>query len=175
MSTAGELTAPDERGHAVAIVKQATEHDWRQLRLVRLSALADSPSAFASSLDEEERFTEADWREWARSSRVFIAVADSAPVGVVGAFRGDSPEERTLVALWVHPDHRGGGVASALVSHVEDWGRQDGAERLTLWVAQGNEPATSLYESHGFEWSGKRKRLPSSPEVEEQQMLLTLR
>ncbi len=159
----------------MAFVQRASEDDWRDVRLVRLSALADSPSAFGSSLEEEEGFSEADWRGWARSSPVFIALADGAPIGMVAAFPGDPSEDRRLVALWVNPDHRGDGVASALVSHVEDWARQDGAERLTLWVAQTNEPARALYQSHGFAGSERRKSLPSNPGVEEEQMLLSLR
>jgi GNAT superfamily N-acetyltransferase len=158
----------------MSTVQQATEDDWRDLRLVRLSALADSPSAFGSSLKEEEGFSETDWREWADSGRVFIAVVKGSPVGMVAVVDGESPEERRLVALWVHPDHRACGIASALVSHVEDWARQDGAERLTLWVAQSNESARSLYQFRGFKDTGQRKPLPSSPGVEEEQMVLAL-
>jgi ribosomal protein S18 acetylase RimI-like enzyme len=76
--------------------------------------------------------------------------------------------------LWVHPDHRAGGIASTLVAQVEDWARQAGAERLTLWVAQNNEPARSLYRLRGFVETGNRKDLPSNPGIKEQQMLLRL-
>ena len=106
----------------MATVKQVTEDDWRDLRLVRLSALAHSPSAFASSLEEEERSSEADWREWAGSGSVFIALVQGSPVGMVAALDGDSREERRLVALWVSPVHRACGVASALMSQVERLG-----------------------------------------------------
>ena len=159
----------------MATVKRATEEDWRELRLMRLSALADSPSAFGSTLEQEQGLADGAWRDWARSSAVFIASAGGTPVGMVAAIDGDRSAERRLVALWVTPERRGRGVAAALVAHVEEWARQDGAEQLTLWVAQGNEPARRLYQERGFEDSGERRPLPSNPAVEEHQMVLALR
>jgi hypothetical protein len=89
------------KGHAVVVVKRATAEDWRALRLVRLSALADSPSAFGSSLDEEEGLGESVWRQWASSGVVFLALVEDSPVGMVAALDGESSEDRRLVALWV--------------------------------------------------------------------------
>nr|CAA9310650.1 MAG: hypothetical protein AVDCRST_MAG46-130 [uncultured Nocardioidaceae bacterium] len=155
-------------------MKQLTGDDWRNLRLVRLSALADSPSAFGSRLEEEERLDDTDWRKWADSGSVFIASENGSPVGMVAALDGDSPAERRLVALWVHPDHRAHGVASALIWHVEDWARRQGADRLTLWVAHSNEAARRLYLLRGYKNTGNRKSLPSDPAVEEDQMWLAL-
>jgi ribosomal protein S18 acetylase RimI-like enzyme len=164
----------ETKGRAMGTVRRATPDDWRDVRLVRLSALADSPSAFGSNLEAEEGFSETVWRQWAGSGPVFLALVKGSAVGMVAALAGDSLEERRLVALWVHPDHRAGGIASTLVAQVEDWARQDGAERLTLWVAQNNEPALSLYRLRGFKDTGKRKDLPSNPGIKEQQMLLRL-
>jgi ribosomal protein S18 acetylase RimI-like enzyme len=163
------------KGHAVVVVKRATAEDWRALRLVRLSALADAPSAFGSSLGEEEGFGESVWRQWASSGVVFLALVEGSPVGMVAALDGESSEDRRLVALWVHPDQRGSGIASALVTQVVDWVRQHGAKRLVLWVARSNEPARLLYRLHGFRDAGERKPLPSNPGIEEEQMLLQLR
>jgi GNAT superfamily N-acetyltransferase len=83
-----------------------------------------------------------------------------------GSARNPAALEREIVE---QPEPNG-----AFSDALEEWARQDGAERLTLWVAQSNEPARSLYHSHGFEWSERRKPLPSSSGVEERQMLLSL-
>lgn len=40
---------------------------------------------------------------------------------------GESIEERRLVAMWVHPEHRGGRIGSCLVTQVEEWARDAGA------------------------------------------------
>lgn len=158
----------------IATVKRATEDDWHHLREVRLSALADSPSAFGSSLDEATATQESAWREWARTTAVFVAFVEGAPRGMVAAASGESGAERKLVALWVDPACRGQGVASSLVSTVERWARKDGAQRLALWVTEGNESAERLYLAHGFNDSSERKPLPSNPTVQEKRLVLTL-
>ena len=158
----------------MAIVERATDQDWRDLRAVRLSALAESPTAFGSTLDAEEALDDSAWRSWVRNGAVFIATASGAPVGMVAVVDGDAADERSLVALWVAPEHRGSGVGSALVSHVEDWARRDGARQLTLWVAHGNEEARRLYRRHGFRDTGRHRPLPSNPDVDEEHMHLAL-
>ena len=158
----------------MVVVRRVSEEDWREVREVRLAALADSPSAFGSTLSEERAHDEDDWREWCGSSAVFVARDGEVPVGMVAGFDGASPAERRLVALWVHPDHRGAGVASALLAAVEDWARADGADRLLLWVADGNGTARRLYGRHGFAASGRHQTLPSDPDVDEEQLRLVL-
>jgi len=45
------------------VVERITGDDWEHLRAVRLGALADSPSAFGSSLEREQQYDEERWRE----------------------------------------------------------------------------------------------------------------
>lgn len=103
-----------------------------------------------------------------------------APVGelhddewVVAAFDGDTPVgylfcsldarldiaplERSmrfdgayLRRVYVVPDHRKRGVASALVATACRDARDRGAERATALVARDNVPSRALFESHGF-------------------------
>jgi GNAT superfamily N-acetyltransferase len=51
-----------------------------------------------------------------------------------------------LDALYVHPDHQGGGIGGALVALVQSLRPQG----LGLWVFETNLPARRLYASHGF-------------------------
>jgi GNAT superfamily N-acetyltransferase len=139
-----------------------------------MAALAGSPRAFGSTFEREQAYDEDAWRQWPRAAAVFLADEGDVPVAMVAGFDGDTVEERQLVSLWVHPDHRGRGIASRLVTHVEDWAREEGAHRLVLWVADGNEAALRLYQRHGFTESGKSKSLPSNPAINEQQMLRQL-
>ena len=88
---------------------------------------------------------------------------------------GESIEERRLVAMWVHPEHRGGRIGSCLVTQVEEWARDAGAARLVLWVAEGNNAALHLYLRHGFTQTGISKPLPRNPAISERQMVLRLR
>jgi len=91
--------------------------------------------------------------------------------GIAGA----SADERTLVAMWVHPEHRRTGVASALLEAVRSWARDDGATRLTLWVTRTNDPAVTLYTRAGFTKTGDAKPLPSDPALTEDKLAQALR
>jgi GNAT superfamily N-acetyltransferase len=149
--------------------------DWAQLRAVRLAALADAPSAFGSTLDREQEYDEERWREWSLNMATFLAFREGVPVGIVGGVASDTSDERTMVAMWVHPDHRRTGVASVLLDTVRNWARDDGATRMTLWVTRTNKPAAALYRRAGFKPTGDSKPLPSNPSLAEDKLALALR
>ena len=157
------------------VIKRVEEHDWAELRSLRLAALADSPAMFGSILEREQRHDEKDWREWAHHGATFLAVHSGAPVGIAAGAVADQPEDRKLYSMWVHPDHRGTGVASALLEAVTRWASEDGAARLTLWVAHTNHPAANLYRRKGFAATGESKPLPSNPSLTEDELALDLR
>jgi ribosomal-protein-alanine N-acetyltransferase len=66
--------------------------------------------------------------------------------------------------LAVLPEHRRGGVASALIEHVLKEGRSRGARRATLEVRRSNEPARKLYEKFGFAVTGVRRGYYTKPD-----------
>lgn len=75
-------------------------------------------------------------------------------VCVVASTRGESPEDPEPFA-WIHeiyvkPEHRRRGVASALMAEAERFARSQGARRLRLGVLDWNEQARALYASRGF-------------------------
>lgn len=55
-----------------------------------------------------------------------------------------------LFDVFTHPDHRGRGLARALVSQLMAWGAGQGAGTTYLQVAAANEAAKALYEQLGF-------------------------
>jgi ribosomal protein S18 acetylase RimI-like enzyme len=157
------------------VVRRARPVDWEQLKALRLSALAESPTAFGSSLATEEGFEDEDWRDWTREAATFIAFHGSVPAGMAAGTEADDPDERKLVAAWVAPGHRRLGAASGLVTAVVHWALEDGARRLTLWVTGSNRSALGLYRRHGFTATGRSRPLPSNPELAEDQLVLELR
>jgi len=88
------------------------------------------------------------------TTRVFLALADDAPVGVAICFLGLSTF-RAQPLLNVHdlavlPAWRGKGVGRALLTAVEDRARSEGCCKLTLEVQEDNLRARGLYKSFGF-------------------------
>ena len=163
-------------------VRRLTPDDWQALRDIRLAALRDAPSAFGSTYSREAAFTESDWRgrlerESARSATFGAVLGDAAGplVGLSGGYvEEQSPGTVELVAMWVHPDVRGSGVGEVLVQPVRAWGRAIGAERLHLWVTEGNGPAQRLYERCGFVRTDEQEPLLSDPALTVVGMVLPL-
>jgi RimJ/RimL family protein N-acetyltransferase len=147
------------------VIRQLGPQDWTQLRDVRLQSLAESPSAFGSTYAREAAFDEAEWRHRAADNGWFLATGNGSPIGIV-AGRHDPespPQRRYLIAMWVVPQARGSGVAADLVGAVVTWARADGADELTLGVADGNDRARALYVNLGFVATGETYPLESDP------------
>lgn len=158
--------------------------DWRDLRDVRLRALADAPTAFGSTLAREVAFPDDVWRERAAQGRTLLARSlpdDGGPAGgdrspgrVVGVAAvissPDDPGTAELVSVWVDPGARGTGVAAALLRSADALAVELGARTLALWVTTTNDRALRLYERAGFVRTGATKPLPSDPRLAELRM-----
>lgn len=140
------------------VVRRGVPDDWRASKQLRLRALADSPSAFASTLEREVTFGDEVWRTRLESAATFFAVDDDG--GFVGSVTGiDDRHEaggREVVAMWVDPGWRERGIGAALMDAVLEWARAEGAASIALWVADGNDAARRLYERCGFVSTGQR-------------------
>lgn len=149
---------------------------WELYRGIRLRALLDAPNAFGSTHERERDMSERDWRgrlEQARCRTFAAFTDDGAPAGLIVA----APYEDAtgLYAMWVDPDYRGEGIASALVDEVVRWSKARGFSRILLDVADENLAAIALYESKGFQATGVRGSLPPPREhIQEHQRCLDL-
>lgn len=155
----------------------AASEDWECVRLVRLRALADAPSAYGSRLEEEQDRPESFWRERLerRGAATFLALDGDETVGLVRVFiapKGGTSSE--LVSMWVAPQARVQGVGRQLIAAVIEWAQHHDSTSVSLWVTETNAPARALYESCGFVASGERQPLPSNPSLNEVAMRLVL-
>jgi GNAT superfamily N-acetyltransferase len=160
-------------------VRSLGEDDWEQYRAVRLSALAESPEAFAAKLEEEQGFDEQFWRVRMRRSQRLLAETSDAAVGVasVGQSDEDSPTVAELFGLWVTPSQRGRGVATLLVQAGADVARALGRTHLAYWVSTDNGRAVAFASGFGFRPTDRRRPmrvLQDGDEVEEIAMVLPL-
>ncbi|WP_371779708.1 GNAT family N-acetyltransferase [Streptosporangium subroseum] len=160
-----------------AEVRRLTPEDWEIFRDVRLVALADAPEGFASSLEREQAYDEARWRDWMQPERGVkaIALVEGRVVGVAGGWvpegRGGAVE---VYSMWVDPVARGTGVGALLVEEVVGWAAEQGYHKIELWVVDGNDGAARLYKRLGFEATNESQPHPNDPGLREWLMVRML-
>ena len=154
----------------MVLVRETAADDWQALRDIRLEALRDAPTAFASTYERETLCDEAHWHDRIARGGTFLAfipeVSATEPAGLIGGYQED-PVTVQLVSMYVRPRARGRGVGEALVATVIDWAGNRNAERVRLWVTETNAPARALYERCGFTLTGDRQPVPSNPSLDE--------
>ena len=82
---------------------------------------------------------------------------DQRIVGFGEGVLGEEDAAAELSRLYVHPDHWGEGIGSALIDRIETWVAERGAERLRLIVLADNEIGNDFYESRGYRRVGTRE------------------
>jgi len=133
---------------------------------VRLRALEDAPTAFASTYAREAEFSDEEWMRralrWDGEKGIgYLAMEGGLCCGIAGAFLAeDTPSRALLVSMWTAPTHRKSGVGRMLVEAIEQWSRERGAGRLELLVTSTNEPAIRFYTSMEFELTGRSEPHP---------------
>ena len=145
-------------------IRPTRPDEWARLRVIRLAALAESPTAFLSTLAEAEKHPDDTWKQRATPSEdqaSFAAVDDDSWLGMCAVRRHEPAAQ--LVAMWVDPARRHRGVGAALVAATLEWCRVRGIATMFLWVNEANAPALALYRRAGFEPTGERQRLDSHP------------
>ncbi len=152
-------------------VRRADAEQWQVVKQTRLSALTDAPYAFGSTLARELAFDDEMWRRRVHEGDWFLAWMRGQVVGLAAAITEEAHSaERHLVAMWVHPDHRGSAAATSIVETVCSWAQAQGAQAVSLWVADGNPRARRFYERSGFSSTGERQPLPSAPDIGEERL-----
>jgi GNAT superfamily N-acetyltransferase len=137
-------------------VRRAVLGDELVLRTLRLQALSDAPSAFASTYERELARTPGDWRRWLAPNPTFLLYDAEGPKGLVAGVRDAAdPAIVWLMAMWVDAALRGSGGADALVAAVVAWAAEIGAREVKLNIAHGNDRARKCYERHGFAVTGR--------------------
>ncbi len=148
-------------------VRRAVVGDEPVLIAVRLQALTDSPGAFSSTYERELARTTDDWRRWLAPGVTFLLEAGGEACGMVAGVR-DAQDSSVvhLMAMWVHPNHRGTGTADALVSSVKVWAAEVGATQVRLNVVESNGRARRCYERAGFRATGRQGVVEKNGDVE---------
>ncbi|MGE5574112.1 MAG: GNAT family N-acetyltransferase [Bacteroidota bacterium] len=169
-----------EGGRKLTHVRSLPPNGWRLWRSLRLQALADSPDAFGSTLEDAIQLADCGWEELVSSSSsaervLLVAEREGRPVGIARVqFLDDRRSQADLFSVWVMPSERRLGVGRALVDSTIEWARSKGASEIVLSVSERSNEAKRLYLSSGFVGTGSRERLRPGSSIYEDAMVLKL-
>ncbi|MCU1331292.1 MAG: acetyltransferase, family [Candidatus Angelobacter sp.] len=143
-------------------IRLLTPDDAKAFWHLRLEALRNDSASFADSAEEHLATTVETARERLSkndpiSNFVVGVFEDGHLTATAGFYRYAHNKERHKGHIWgvyVRPESRGKGVASALMKEIVRRARAiGGLEQITL-VASANLPAQRLYKALGFESYG---------------------
>jgi ribosomal protein S18 acetylase RimI-like enzyme len=138
-------------------IRTATPEDAEAVRAVaEASWAADYPDILSSESIEEgldEWYSPASVEDAIERShaRTLVAERDGRVVGFVHAIWDVEKDEGDVLRLYVHPDHRGRGLGTALLEAVCETLFESGAERIKAMVLAANDVGNEFYTDYGFE------------------------
>ena len=96
--------------------------------------------------------------EFSSPTRHFVVAVNEAQsiVGYAGVF-APGAAEADILTVGVVPEHRGKGIAKALMALITDWAKMQGSTAMMLEVKVDNPEAIGLYESLGYSKLNIRK------------------
>jgi len=115
------------------------------------------------SLDKE-LFPYSPWsasqykEEFSAPTRHFVVAIDESEdiIGYAGVF-APGQAEADILTVGVVPEHRGKGIAKALMVLITNWAKAQGSIAMMLEVKIDNPEAIGLYESLGYSKLNVRK------------------
>jgi RimJ/RimL family protein N-acetyltransferase len=138
-------------------IRRLTPADAAAFKTLRLFALEESPTAFASSHHEEKDIPVSTFAErlaFQPDQGRFGAFDGDGLVGVVALGREGMQKLSHKAFIWgmfVHPGHRGKGLSKALLAQAIAMARSvPGIRQVNLTVNAANIAAIRLYEATGF-------------------------
>jgi len=126
--------------------------DVEAFRLIRLEGLRNDPDAFGSTFEKESSEAEGYFVDRLTRSAVFGGFVGNRLVGVVGFYSFEDTKSRHKGVLWgmyVTPEARGSGLASALVEVLLEHAGKE-VEQIQLTVVVSNPRARRFYQRMGF-------------------------
>jgi ribosomal protein S18 acetylase RimI-like enzyme len=164
-------------------IRRLAAREWPAYRALRLRSLLDAPDAFGSSYAAEEAWAQELWMARLTAASVsgrdcpLVAEAESdgAMLGLLWA-KCDAEDAGivNLFQMWVAPEARGRGLASALLEEAVGWARTIDARLVQLGVVVSNQVALQLYVRHGFSKAGEPAPIRPGSALLEQPMQLQL-
>ena len=144
-------------------IRSTRREDWRELRGLRLAALADpaAPVAFTERYDKATALPREEWEKRAAGGDRGTFIGEDPTgrwMGMLSVF--STPLCVRVVGVYVRPEARGSGLAGALMRRAAEWAN---GRELRLHVHEHNERAARFYASFGFRPTGATDTDPRNP------------
>lgn len=78
-----------------------------------------------------------------------VAYENTTPVGC-GAIKAYSPDAMEVKRMYVSPEHRGKGIATTILSELENWAGELAYTRCVLETGKKQPEAIELYKKAGY-------------------------
>jgi RimJ/RimL family protein N-acetyltransferase len=141
------------------VIRPTTLEDAAAFRELRLNGLREIPIAFGSDYESSAARPYEHWQERVRRGAgdengvCYVADARGALVGITALWREEDIKLRHsafVVSVYVHPEWRGMGLATALIEACLAYAQQLGLRIVKLSVNTTNAAAIRRYLSLGF-------------------------
>ena len=100
--------------------------------------------------DGEDHLFYAPFNKIDRIKYAVIAYDKELPVGC-GAIKNYDPETMEVKRMYVLPDKRGQGIASAILKELEQWAMEMGCIKCVLETGKKQPEAIALYTKNGYQ------------------------
>jgi ribosomal protein S18 acetylase RimI-like enzyme len=139
------------------MIERATADEFAAIADLNVRAYAEFSSALAPGTWELMRQNLTNIAERSRVSQFLVVRGDQQVIGSVAYSPAGSDDPALFMAdmasvllLAVDPEHRGQGIAKALIAACISSARRDGAVCIGLFTNELMQPAQHLYRSLGF-------------------------
>jgi RimJ/RimL family protein N-acetyltransferase len=156
-------------------IRPVRPDEWREAKKLRLTGLQDPVSsvAFVRTYEQEAAFADEVWQQRVSGvgSQQFIAAdEDGVWVGSMVVIV-EANDYLCIGGVYLLPEMRGTGLAEKLFGMALEW-TWERAERVHLWVHEGNPRAEGFYRRLGFVRTGKTMAYPLDESQTEYEMVL---
>ncbi|REG99755.1 GNAT family N-acetyltransferase [Flavobacterium aquicola] len=105
---------------------------------------------FLAKLDGEDHAFYAQFDKLDKINNVVVCYHDDIAIGC-GAFKEFDTDTVEIKRMFVHPDFRGKGTASAVLKELELWAGENNYSSCVLETGINNPKAIALYRRSGYE------------------------
>jgi GNAT superfamily N-acetyltransferase len=106
--------------------------------------------AYLSVLDGEDHAFYAQFNKSSLLKNALVCYENGIPVGI-GAYKELKPNIAEIKRMYTLPEHRGKGIAKAILTELENWAKEENYTTAILETGNLQKDAIGLYQKLGYE------------------------